>query len=436
MTELKNLVAKTAKETTKAELNDALTAKGLSKAAALELVKNAEGEQRYNFVNRVVRLNGFVSPGDELRWTSDKDREKARIGLDDLIDVMGKDELRNYIPRVMTTVVREAVEPVVVLQNLFRRIDLPGAAPLVKFPSVGGLKAADIGEGMSYPEQKLNLAGYVNAMIGKSGVKIALTEEAQRYTSFGLVDLHVRAAGRALARHKERKCADVLENDGTVSFDNSGGTSLNGSTSGRNFALVGNDTITVDDLFQMYADVVNAGYIPTDFVVNPIGWLIFAREPSMRAWAFWNGAAMMQNVMGQPGNISDDPLGPPGGSGSSFTSNNQSTTMARLHRQMWPHTLGMVVSPFVAFDTAAKTTTIHLVDREEVGVLVQDEDIVTDSWEDPSRDIFFQKWRERYGVGVANAGEAIMSAKEVSILKGHDWENKSVFAHTGELPAL
>jgi hypothetical protein len=96
----------------------------------------------------------------------------------------------------------------------------------------------------------------------------------------------------------------------------------------------------------------------------------------------------------------------------------------------------MIVSPFVAFDTDAKHTTIHLVDREEVGILIQDEDVVTDTWDDPSRDVFFQKWRERYGLGVSNDGEGIMSAKEVSILKGHDWENKSVLQQTGELRAL
>lgn len=446
MSDLLKQLTDSIQEAARTEVQKTLESKGLSKEAALAHITASKDERSYQYVERIVRNNGFVDARDEMKFPNEKEREKARISMPDLMDAIrgpehlndaiGLAELRNYIPRVMTTIVREAVEPVIVLQNLFRRVNLPGAMVQVKFPNVGAMVAQDIGEGQQYPEQKLQLAGYVNAMMGKVGLKIALTDEARRYTSFDVVALHVRAAGRAMARHKERKCYDALSDNATVAYDNSGGASTNGSTGGRAFDFTGNDTLVVDDIFQMYADLVNAGFIPTDFIVNPIGWLLFARDPSLRAFAFWNGQPLLQNVEGNVGNIGVDPLGPSGGSGTAYTSINQATTQASLARGMWAHRLGTIVSPFVTFDTAAKTTSVFLVDREEVGLLIQDEDIVTDAWDDPSRDVFFQKWRERYGVGVSNDGEGLLVAKSVSILKGYDWENKSIFQRTGELPAL
>jgi hypothetical protein len=182
---------------------------------------------------------------------------------------------------------------------------------------------------------------------------------------------------------------------------------------------------------------VNSGFIPTDFIVNPIGWLIFARDPSMRAWAFQNGRALFQAVQGQPGLGQPDEspnLGPSRASGSDFRAINQSTTMTPMSNDLFPGNIGMVVSPFITFNKTLKTTSMHLVDREEVGVLVQDEDPATERFDDPHRDIQFIKFRERYGLAISNDGEGVVTAKGISILKGFDWENNSILQKTGELP--
>jgi hypothetical protein len=190
---------------------------------------------------------------------------------------------------------------------------------------------------------------------------------------------------------------------------------------------------------------VNAGFMPTDFIVNPIGWLIFAREPTMRAWAFQHGGAMFQPTQGQPGRgePSESPnLGPGSGGGSTHGTINQQTTFQTHARSIFPANLGMIVSPFIPFDSTSdpKTTTIHLVDRDEVGVIVQDEDVMMDRFEDPHRDLQIMKWRERYGLAISNDGEGMVSAKGISIEKGFDFESTARLAisPTGDplLPAI
>ena len=405
-----------------------LEGRGVGPEAFSSLIKADSDERKVQRATNIFRGNGFERSGDSDRFLDSEEREENRITYKRLVDALGTTEATMFIPRVLTTIVREATEPVVVLSNsVFRSLRVPAMTSVVQFPSVGAIQAFDIAEGEEYPDQKLEGAGWVIAKIGKSGVKIRLTEELIRYSSFDLIGLHVRAAGRALARLKEVKCANLLNTKGTVSYDNSGGTSIHGKTNGRNVDTVGNNTMIISDIFQMYADLVNRGFIPTDFIVNPIGWLLFAREPSMRAWAFQNGGALFQTAQGQPGRgepLETPNLGPSSGGGSTFGTINQSTTSNPLRNTMFPMNVGMVVSPFVAFNKAAdpNTTTVHLVDRDEVGVLVQDEEVMSERFDDPHRDIQIIKFRERYGLAVSNNGEGIATAKSISIEKGFDYE--------------
>ncbi|MCF1193222.1 hypothetical protein LRR18_16655, partial [Mangrovimonas sp. AS39] len=71
----------------------------------------------------------------------------------------------------------------------------------IAFPTMTGvLHAADVMEGMAYPERQLTIGGSeAQARIGKSGVAIAITEEMVRYSQFDVIGMHLRAAGAALA---------------------------------------------------------------------------------------------------------------------------------------------------------------------------------------------------------------------------------------------
>lgn len=424
------------KDALKAHVAELLQSRGLGPETFKQLIQADSDDRKVQRALAIFRGNGFERAQDADRFLDPQEREANRVKYHQLVDALGTTESTIFIPRVLTTLVREATEPVITLSTqIFRRLRVPSMTSVVQFPSVGAIDAFDIPEAGEYPDQKLEGAGWVIAKIGKSGVKIRMTEELMRFSSFDLIGLHVRAAGRALARLKEVKAANLLNTKGIVSFDNSGGTSLHGKTQGRDLTTAGNDTIILSDIFQMYADMVNRGFIPTDFIVNPIGWLIFARDATMRAWAFQNGGALFQAVMGQPGRgePSESPnLGPSSGGGTTFGTINQATTQGQLMRSLFPANIGMVVSPFVAFDQTSdpKTTTMHLVDRDEVGVIVQDEEVMSERFDDPNRDITAIKFRERYGLAVSNNGEGIATAKGISIEKGFDFETSAQLSIT------
>jgi hypothetical protein len=85
-----------------------------------------------------------------------------------------------------------------------------------------------------------------------------------------------------------------------------------------------------------------------------------------------------------------------------------------------PGYLGMnmriIVSPFVPFDPRKKLTDIYMFDSNELGVLIVDEDITTEEFDDPKVDIRKIKLRERYGIGILNEGQGIGVMRNVHVV--------------------
>ena len=80
-----------------------------------------------------------------------------------------------------------------------------------------------------------------------------------------------------------------------------------------------------------------------------------------------------------------------------------------------PIPLTMNFSPFVKFDKEKKLFDMYVLDRNDVGVIAQREEITMDNWTDPERDLRFVKARERYGVGISGHGRGIMVARNLSV---------------------
>ena len=75
-------------------------------------------------------------------------------------------------------------------------------------------------------------------------------------------------------------------------------------------------------------------------------------------------------------------------------------------------------------------------DSNELGILFQDEELTSDRWDDPSRDIFKIKLKERYAIGILNNGQAVRVIKNVNITKCYDFEERLTWqAGTGALPS-
>lgn len=349
---------------------------------------------------------------------------RDRVAFEDLIKIDEKHtrEMRDsfssdhplLIPRVIGEVVKEAIEPNVVLTQLLQRVNYSHGTQLT-FPAMGAITASDIPEGGEYPERSLDFAGQVVATIGKSGVAVKMTEEMIRYSLYDVMSMHLRAAGRALIRWKEQKVADLItDNAGGANtiFDNT--SASYSSTNGRDAHGTYNGGLTLDDLFTAYATMVDRGFQPNTLIMHPFAWRIFANEGIRRAFGFEHAGQLWQAAQGALGSAPQWKNGGMNGllQNSTVSSpENIAQTFTNVP-SMFPVPFNIIVSPYMSYTAASSTTDIIMCDVNELGVLVVDEEVTTEAFDDPARDIRKVKLRERYGLGSMNEG------KGTGIIKG------------------
>lgn len=383
-------------------------------------------------IREVWSKNGFL------------DRRADQISLDQLLDKdikvtkMMRDnfstDLPLLIPRTLSTMVREAIEPNLVLTPLLTRVNY-SAGTRISFPTYGALSnaAADLAEGEEYPEGTMEMGGQTECTIGKSGIAMKVTEEQRRYSQFDIISMNIRACGRALARHKERKVAELIVNNGTVLIDNSDGAYP--SATGRNAAGTYNGTLTLDDIFKAWSTMINNGFVMNTMIMHPFAWKIFSEDGMSKLFGFQNGMPGMlwQLPQGSAGNApawSQTMLNQ-----NTYVSNpeNLATTFTRLP-SLFPTSFNVIVSPYMTFNSSNSSTDIVLCDINELGILVVDEEVTTDEWNDPARDIMKMKFRERYGLAIKNDGRAVGLLKNIKIGKNYDFANRvSVQYTTGSI---
>jgi HK97 family phage major capsid protein len=302
-------------------------------------------------------------------------------------------------PKVISRTLKEAAEPQLLVTPLLSVVRL-GKGRSLEFPAVNAIQADEIPEGQEYPEQALAFAKQIEGKVSKKGVKVAFTEEVIADSLWDIVGLHVRAAGRAMARLKEQIALSRFAGAATVVFDNDDAGIAD--TTGLGSDGTENGTITWDDVIEMAAVLMAENHVPTDFILHPLMWSVFARNYEFRMdgqpWPAWS---MRPTSREQAANATA-PLG-----------------------------LNVLVSPFVSFTakdgaTPAKSD-VFLIDRNEVGVLLVKDDMSTDGWNDPSRDIQALKMKERYDIVMMGDGEGITVAKNVNLARAYEVElNKTV----------
>ena len=358
-----------------------------------------------------------------------------RVSIKDALSVPNAPMM---FPKVIQNIVREAIEPLLVGTSLLQRIDY-NYGQTITFGATGGLVAMDLAEGQEYPEQTLQTgAGTVTATIGKSGIAVKVTEEMLRYSQFDIIGMHLRAAGRALARHKETKIFNLLRSQGTTIFDNKNPDAAKmGVTTGRDRSGAANGSVTMDDIFDAWALIVMQGFQPNTLIMHPLTWTMFVKDATMREFVLQNGGGSFfgtwtGNPMGGwPGwkpatqggfgpsygqhiNPADNPAGltttPAGDQSQNLTGAPVLPSFAGPMGQ-----LSIVVTPYVPFDTRKMLTDVYLCDRTELGFLIVDEDPVTQEFDDPRVEIKKIKIRERYALAMNNEGMAVGVLRNVKI---------------------
>jgi len=329
--------------------------------------------------------------------------------------------------RVITEVIQEAIEPVLIGTRLLSRIDFDGyGLKILAGTALGAISGElDLAEGQEYPEVGMNLGGNtVTANIGKSGIAVKVTDEMLRYSQWDVVNMHLRLAGRALARHKEKKIFNMLNDMGVVVFDNvTPSSSEIGRTSGRDVTGAGNGSMTYDDLFDMYTSMQSRGFVPDVVLVHPLAWGMWTKDPVLREFAREKGGGPLFNMYGGMLYPAVPDAWKDVGRYQGPTWGNPTQKEREGTQNSFPNFPigfpfgGLTIIPtfHVPFDPVAQTTTIMMLDTSELGAVVVAEDPTAEEWDDPARDIKKIKIRERYGLIVFNEGLGISLARNVSI---------------------
>ena len=315
-------------------------------------------------------------------------------------DFLASPQAKVLIPKVIIGKARKAADPIYLASSFFNKIKLK-EGNVVQFPSFGVMRAYDVAEGQEIPQETIDWQLHTNSLIkvGKSGVRIQYSEELFKDCGFDMVGMLSSEAGRALARLKEEKAFIEWLGHGHTVFDNDlyridPTRYADARTTGVDFNNIPNDTMSIDDYLDLIIALYNNGYTPTDLVMHPLAWPSFVRNgftgsltaPFDRETKRQTGSGSVKVGAGAiDGKIPFQ-----------FTAN---------------------ISPFAPINKIDKTFSIFCVDRNNVGVLIQKDDIKTESFKDPARDIFNLKFIERYGYGIHNEGNAICSAKNISMAK-------------------
>ena len=240
----------------------------------------------------------------------------------------------------------------------------------------------------------------------------------------------MRQAVFALARHKEQKIFKLVRALGICVFDNlNPTTSLKGVTTGRDLTGAQNGSLSADDLFDAFAQVITAGFTPNTLLMHPLTWSLFIKDATLRHFVLQgSGGTFFAGWNGNPAKTA--PWGDPGtgmSPGQSIIPANAQTGEAASPLSSYPQTLEsspmipnywglpfrVIVSPFVPYDPRTQRTDLYIFDSSQLGALVVDHDIVVDEFDDPRNDIKKVKMKERYAIAMLNEGKAVATIRNI-----------------------
>ena len=339
----------------------------------------------------------------------DKGRSTIQEGL------MSTDVIQ-LIPKVIEGQLREAAEPEYLATRFMNIVHVDGGSSVTYVvPVIGELHAGEVGEGGRYNEDYIDVNtienGGLEIRVKKIGLKVKISEETISDASWDIYGINVRKMGRAMARYKEEWCFNSFSTHGWTVFDNSRRQQQKElGTTGRDENGNFNDTFSVEDFLDLVLALMGNDQTPTDVIMHPLTWLIFARN-SMLGNGLTYGAFGGSQV--HPWGATQ---GTPGFAGLAAEQGPQKLIMNPGQVQgRLPVPLTVNFSPFVRFDKQNKRFDMYCIDRNNVGVIAEREGLQTDNWVDPERDLRMLKVKERYGVGILDNGRGITVAKNIAV---------------------
>jgi len=405
----------------------------------LQLPSNRKAAARY--LADMIRNRGMLPDSeDRVNWETFANTISPKNQ-----DLVRASEITPLLQESMEILIREPVEPNMVITPLFNRVQAQGLNTQILAGAMGAVYAGDVQEHGTYPEVNFQMGGAVStAYIGKSGIAASFTDEALRYSTFDIMAKNLELMGNALVRHKEQKAVQFLKQLGTSLFDNlNPAQSIYGVTTGRGMnaagnALEGNGSLSMDNLMRAMAHMSEEGFTPNILLMHPLFYYSFIQDPVLRNMMLAHGGGSIFNpYTGEPGPLapySNGALGArgpsngtsivnPRGTGTNGSAQGESITSVLERSQLmtsaprlpgyFPFNFQIIVSPLCPYDPEAELGDIFLLSGGNVGFHLVDEAPTTVEWRDENTETVKVKIRERYGFAVAHEGQGVGVLKNV-----------------------
>jgi hypothetical protein len=317
-------------------------------------------------------------------------------------------DFKILFPRIVQDTLQLPREPIYIGQNLLARTINVDGARIMEFPTLGAIRAFELGDTQEPPEQDPSFSKNITEIrTRRFGLKLELSNDVINESQWDVLALYTQAAGNAMRRKKEELIFNEYTSRAVNIFDNSSTDQLKWTAGRGSNGTTKNATFDHLDLLDMMAALGTNGYVPTDVILHPLAWAIWAKDPILRYQLLHSGAVGQSNL----GMFGQDP-----GTMSTYV----------------PFGLNVVVSPFqdIAYQTTLSTgmgavnsvasgtadfTTITVVDRNASVLILQRTPMQMVQWENPVRDIQSLMFHERYGLSVLNGGRSAVTAKNIRI---------------------
>ena len=263
----------------------------------LQLPSNRKAAARY--LADMIRNRGTLPDSEErVSWETFANTISPKNQ-----DLVRSSEITPLLQESMEILIREPVEPNMVITPLFTRVQAQGLNTQILAGAMGAVYAGDVQEHGTYPEVNFQMGGAVStAYIGKSGIAASFTDEALRYSTFDIMAKNLELMGNALVRHKEQKAVQFLKQLGTSLFDNlNPAQSIYGVTTGRGIGgqngdqLVANGSLSMDNLMRAMAHMSEEGFTPNVLLMHPLFYYSFIQDPVLRNMMLAHGGGSIFN---------------------------------------------------------------------------------------------------------------------------------------------
>jgi hypothetical protein len=341
-------------------------------------------------------LENYVLTDKDLEYYEGfKRMAEGKSNAGTLKEYLASPQAKILIPKIIVGAARRAAEPVYLASKFYKKVRAKNGILTIS-PVIGTMKAQELAEGQAPAIQALDINmiqqhQFVTAT--RKGIMLQISEDYLNESQWDLVKYLIEEAGYAMARLKEQYAAIEMISRGWPVFDNSlRAIHPELGTTGVDYDENYNDTMSIDDFLDLIIALMNNEHTPTNILMHPLIWPVFARNGLTGALT---GPTDSSATIRMPN--ASFPIGP-------------QAVQGRL-----PFGLTIDLSPHIPIDCDNKRFDMLAIDANNIGIQIVKQDMKTDQFNDPLIDMLNIKMVESYNYATFDEGRGIAVAKNISM---------------------